>query len=583
MSDQDSRDGGPRTELTRRAVLGSGLLGGALAIAGPALSGIAVAAPPERAQPVSGSAGSGPAAGSEAAAAPAPAAPFELEEVSIADLQAGLQSGKYTSRGLVEKYLARIESLDRQGPELRAVLETNPEALSVADALDAERKAKGPRGPLHGIPILLKDNIGTADRMTTTAGSLALAGSIPPRDAFVAQRLREAGAVLLGKTNLSEWANFRSTHSSSGWSGRGGQCRNPYALDRTPSGSSSGSAAATAAGYAAAAVGSETDGSIVSPSAACSLVGIKPTLGLISRSGVIPIAHSQDTAGPMARTVADAAVLLGAMTGIDPSDPETAASRGKAHGDYTRFLDAAGLRGARLGVARKRYMGYSPAADRLAEAAIDAMKRQGAVIVDPAYIDTAGQFDDTELEVLLYEFKADLDRYLAGLGAAAPVHSLFELIAWNDRHRAEEMPFFGQELFVRAQAKGPLTSPDYRKALAKNRRLSREKGIDATLAKHRLDAIVAPTGGPPWLIDLVNGDSDSGGSSSPAAVAGYASITVPIGYASGLPVGLSFIGGAFSEPTLLKLAFSLEQATKHRRPPQFRPTADLPRPAAPSA
>jgi amidase len=583
VSDQDSRDGGPRTELTRRAVLGSGLLGGALAIAGPALSGIAFAAPPERAQPVSGSAGSGPAQGSEAAAAPAPPPPFELEEVSIADLQAGLQSGKYTSRGLVEKYLARIESLDRQGPELRAVLETNPEALSAADALDAERKAKGPRGPLHGIPILLKDNIGTADRMTTTAGSLALAGAIPPRDAFVAQRLREAGAVLLGKTNLSEWANFRSTHSSSGWSGRGGQCRNPYALDRTPSGSSSGSAAATAAGYAAAAVGSETDGSIVSPSAACSLVGIKPTLGLISRSGVIPIAHSQDTAGPMARTVADAAVLLGAMTGIDPNDPETAASRGKAHGDYTRFLDAAGLRGARLGVARKRYMGYSPAADRLAEAAIDAMKRQGAVIVDPADIDTAGQFDDTELEVLLYEFKADLDRYLAGLGAASPVHSLFELIAWNDRHRAEEMPFFGQELFVRAQAKGPLTSPDYRKALAKNRRLSREKGIDATLAKHRLDAIVAPTGGPPWLIDLVNGDSDSGGSSSPAAVAGYASITVPIGYASGLPVGLSFIGGAFSEPTLLKLAFSLEQATKHRRPPQFRPTADLPRPAAPSA
>jgi amidase len=519
------------------------------------------------------------AAGADPAAAEPGAAPgsgsFELEELSIAELQAGLASGRWTARSLAEAYLARIEALDRQGPALRAVLEVNPEALAAADALDAERKAKGGRGPLHGIPILLKDNIATADRMQTTAGSLALAGSKVPRDAFIVARLRSAGAVLLGKTNLSEWANFRSSHSSSGWSGRGGQCRNPYVLDRTPSGSSSGSGTAAAANLAAAAVGSETDGSIVSPAAAASLVGIKPTVGLLSRAGIVPISHTQDTAGPMTRTVADAAALLGAMTGVDERDEATRASHGKALTDYTKFLDANGLKGARIGVARKRYTGYSPATDRLFEAALDIMKRQGAVIVDPADIATAADLGKPEFTVLLYEFKADLNRYFSELGPEAPVHTLAEAIAFNTAHRAEEMPYFGQEIFEQAQAKGPLTEKAYRGALAKCRRLSRQQGIDATLAKHKLDAIVAPTQGPVWLIDLVNGDSEGGGSSTPAAVAGYPSITVPAGTFAGLPVGLSFIGAAWSEPALIRLAYAYEQATKHRRPPRFLPSADL--------
>jgi len=559
----DRRDGSQGKErekggLTRRGFLGAGVVGGALALTGPALPRLAAAEAAE------GKAG-------DREAPPA----FELAEATIAELQAGMQAGRHTARSLTESYLGRIEALNLKGPELRHVLEVNPEALAIADALDAERKAKGPRGPLHGIPILLKDNISTADKMTTTAGSLALEGSIPAHDAFVAARLRAAGAVLLGKTNLSEWANFRSQHSSSGWSGRGGQCRNPYALDRSPSGSSSGSGVAAATSSAAAAIGSETDGSIVSPSAACSLVGIKPTLGLLSRSGIIPIAHSQDTAGPMARTVADAAVLLSILAGIDADDAATKAGAGKAAADYTKFLDPQGLKGARIGVARQRYFGYSQVTDRVIEAALDAMKQQGATIVDPADIVTAGQFDDSEFDVLLYEFKADLDRYLAGLGSAAKVHSLKDVIDFNERERAKEMPWFGQDTMILAQAKGPLTSAKYKKALAKDHLLSRAKGIDATLKKHRLDAIVAPTGGPPWLIDLVDGDSPGGGSSTPAAVAGYPSITVPAGFAHGLPIGLSFIGPAWSEPKLLKLAYAFEQATKHRRPPQFRPSADL--------
>ena len=500
--------------------------------------------------------------------------PFELEEVTIAELQRGMQSGKYSARAIAEKYLERIEETDKRGPAINSVIEINPEAIEIADALDKERKAKGLRSPLHGIPVLVKDNIDTADRMATTAGSLALEGSRPPKDAFIAGRLREAGAVILGKTNLSEWANFRSTHSTSGWSGRGGQTRNPYVLDRNPCGSSSGSGAAVAASLAAVAVGTETDGSIVCPSSANSIVGIKPTLGLVSRSGIIPIAHSQDTAGPMARTVTDAAVLLGALTGIDSRDPVTEQSRGKSFADYTKFLDPAGLRGARIGVARK-FFGFSEKVDRLMQTAIDEMKRQGAVIIDPADVATAGKFDDSEFEVLLYEFKADLNSYLASLGAQSRVKSLKEIIEFNEKNKEKEMPYFGQEIFIRAEAKGPLTSKAYKAALAKNLRLSRAEGIDAVMLKHNLDALVAPTGGPPWPTDLINGDHFAGASSTPAAVAGYPNINVPAGYIFGLPVGISFFGRAYSEPTLIKLAYAFEQATSLRRPPKFLPTVDL--------
>ena len=502
--------------------------------------------------------------------------PSELEEATVAELQAGMASGKYTSRSITALYLQRIEALDKKGPGLRSVLETNPDALAQAAALDAERKAKGPRGPLHGIPILVKDNVATRDRMQSTAGSLALVGVAPPRDAFLVERLRAAGAVLLGKTNLSEWANFRSTHSSSGWSGRGGQCRNPYALDRTPSGSSSGSGVAVAASLCAAAIGTETDGSIVSPSTCCSIVGIKPTVGLVSRAGVIPIAHNQDTAGPMARTVADAATLLGALSGVDPRDDATAASAGHSASDYSAALDPAGLKGARLGVCRSHFMGYSPGTDAVMEGAIDALKRLGAVIVDPADIATAGQFDDSEFAVLLYEFKADLNRYLAEWAPGATAKTLADLIAFNDRNKGQEMPYFGQEIFTQAEAKGPLTDQDYLRALDKNHLLARTQGIDPVMAEHQLDALVAPTGGPPSLIDLVNGDPGGGGSfSGPAAVAGYPHVTVPMGYVAGLPVGLSFVGRPWSEAVLIKFAYAYEQATKARRPPKFLPTAVL--------
>ena len=509
------------------------------------------------------------------------AASTDVEEATIADLQQRMQAGRETSRSLVEKYLARIEALDRQGPALRSVLETNPEALAIADQLDAERKSRGPRGPLHGIPILIKDNIATADRMQTTAGSLALAGSKPPKDAFVVERLRKAGAVILGKTNLSEWANFRSTHSSSGWSGRGGQTKNPYALDRNPSGSSSGSGAAIAASLAAVAVGTETDGSIVSPSSNNSLVGIKPTLGLVSRSGIVPIAHSQDTAGPMARTVADAATLLAAMSDVDPDDAATRVprpARGQAPTDYSTVLDANGLRGARIGVVRDKLFGYSAAADRLADAAIARMKELGATIVDPVKIPTLGKFGDNEFEVLLFEFKADLNKYLTWLGPASPVHSLKELLAFNSAHAEQELPYFGQEILTMADKKGPLTDPKYKAALASNRQRARALGIDAAMTTHKLDALVSPTGGVPWLIDLVNGDSSGGNAEAPStitSVAGYPHITVPAGYFRGLPLGVSFFGRAWSEPTLIKLAYAYEQATKHRKPPAFAPTADL--------
>jgi amidase len=498
----------------------------------------------------------------------------DLEEVTIAGLQQQMIYGEVSARTLAEAYLKRIEEVDRQGPRLNSVIEINPDALDIAVALDKERKEKGVRGPMHGIPVLIKDNIDTADRMKTTAGSLALVNSKPLRDAYVAQRLRGSGAVILGKTNLSEWANFRSTHSTSGWSGRGGQTRNPYALDRNPCGSSSGSGVSVAANLCTVAVGTETDGSIVCPSSANSLVGIKPTVGLVSRAGIIPISHSQDTAGPMARTVTDAAILLGVLAGIDERDSATSASRGKSFKDYTKFLDLDGLRGARIGVARKSF-GFNDKVDKLMEDAIKTMKGLGAVIVDPADIVTNGKFDDSEFDVLLYEFKEGLNGYLAGLGPNAPLHSLKEIIDFNEKNKVTEMPYFGQEIFIKAQEKGPLTSKAYRLALAKNHRMSRAEGIDATLSKHRLDAIIAPTGGPAWNTDLVNGDHFGGGSSTPAAVAGYPNITVPAGYVFGLPVGISFFGRAYSEPMLIKLAYSYEQATRLRHPPQFLPETDL--------
>jgi len=511
---------------------------------------------------------------------PHAAVSFDLEEATIADLQHRMETGQDTSRSLVDKYLARIDALDRNGPGLRSVLEINPDARDIANLLDTERRAGRVRGPLHGIPVMVKDNIATHDRMMTTAGSLALAGTPAPKDAFVVERLRAAGVVILGKTNLSEWANFRSTHSSSGWSGRGGQTKNPYALDRSPSGSSSGSAVAVAANLITIAVGTETDGSIVSPSNVNSLVGIKPTLGLVSRSGIVPIAHSQDTAGPMTRTVADAALLLGAMAGADPADDATSAADSRGRRDYSASLVRDGLRGARIGVVRNRLFGSSPAADTLAEAAIADMKREGAVIVDPAPIPTLGTFDDSELDVLLFEFKADLSRYFGLLGTTTSMRSLADLITFNDSHKNEELRYFGQELVVTAQGKGPLSDAKYRAALARNQLLAREQGIDATMTKYKLDALVAPTGGPAWLIDLVNGDGGTAAAPGPStvtSVAGYPHITVPMGFVGGLPVGVSFFGRAWSEPTLIKLAYAYEQATKHRRRPTFAASADLAR------
>ena len=494
--------------------------------------------------------------------------PFELDEITIAELQNCMQSGRFTARSLVEKYTARIEGIDKNGPAVNAVIELNPDAEAIADALDQEFKAKGPRGPLHGIPVLIKDNIDTADRMMTTAGSLALVGSKPPKDSFVAQKLRAAGAVILGKTNLSEWANIRSSHSTSGWSGRGGLTKNPYALDRNPCGSSSGTGVGISANLAAVGIGTETDGSIVCPSSSNGLAGIKPTVGLVSRSGIIPISHSQDGAGPMCRTVRDAAILLGVLTGVDPEDSATAASAGKSQTDYAQYCDPNGLKGARIGVARK-YFGFSDTVDALMEQSLDVMRKQGATLVDPADIETLGKFDDTELLVFMYELKADLNAHLQRLGSSAPVRTLKDIIEFNDRNRLKEMPYFGQDLFLKAEEKGPLTEKAYLDALAKNYQLARTEGIDATMDKHHLDALVAPIGGPAWLTDLVNGDHSAGGSSNAAAVAGYPNINVTAGLIFGLPVGISFFGRAWSEPTLIRLAYSFEQATKGRQGPRF--------------
>ena len=536
--------------MNRRRFIRSSLIAGSVGAYG--------CAPPPLQDNKSNSSGKQPSSGS----------PFELEETTIAALQDGMKSGKYSARSITELYLKRIAELDKQGPSLHSVIETNPDALSIADALDAERKAKGPRGPLHGVPILLKDNIDTADKLTTTAGSLALAGSIAPQDSFIAAKLRAAGAVVLGKANLSEWANIRSNRSSSGWSARGGQCKNPYALDRNPCGSSSGSGVATSANLTAISIGTETDGSIVCPSSTCGVVGIKPTVGLISRAGVIPISHTQDTAGPMCRTVTDAAIVLGVLTGVDPRDSATTASQGHAQTDYTSFLDPNGLKGKRIGVSRSDF-GFNPQVDKLMTDVIEVLKKQGAEVVDPANIDSMKKLGDAENTVLLYELKADLAAYFATLGPTAPVKSLKDVIDFNEKNADKELVYFGQELFTQAEANGPLTDKKYLDALAKCRRLSRDEGIDVVMNAAKLDAILAPANGPAWTTDHINGDHFVGGSSTPAAVAGYPNITVPCGYVGGLPIGVSFFGRAWSEPTLIQIAFAFEQATKHRKPPAF--------------
>ena len=530
-----------------------------------------------KASGTAGAAGALAGAGTVANAAGAMAATdhdvpsFPFEEATIAELQAAMASGRLSSRRLTQAYLRRIRQIDLSGIQLNSVIEVNPDALDIARELDAERRQGKVRGPLHGIPILVKDNFATRDRMATTAGSLALLGAEVPRDAFVIRRLRRAGAVILGKANLSEWANFRSTQSSSGWSGRAGQCLSPYVLDHNPCGSSSGSGTATAANLAAVSLGTETDGSIVCPSSHNALVGIKPTLGLTSRSGVVPLAHSQDVTGPMARTVTDAATVLGAMTGVDPRDPATADSKGHSHRDYRRFLDPDGLRGARVGVWREGVFGASPEADVIGEAAIADLRRLGATVVDPADIPGVNDIGGPEFTVLLCEFKDDIAAYLSEL-RNTDMRTLADLIAFNEANAERELRWFGQEIFLQAEATGGTADPAYAEALATSKRLAQD-GIDQTLERFDLDAIFSLTASPPWTTDLVNGDHFLLGSSTPAAVAGYPNITVPAGFSFGeLPVGVNFIGRRWAEPTLLKLAYGYEQGTHHRHAPRFVPT-----------
>jgi amidase len=512
----------------------------------------------------------GPSGDEPAATVPA----FELDETTVAELQEAMGDGSMTARKIAELYLERIEAIDRNGPSLNSVIVTNPDALEIADRLDEERRSGSVRGSLHGIPVLLKDNIDTGDRMPTTAGSLALSGTIASRDSFVAARLREAGAVILGKTNLSEWANFRSERSSSGWSGVLGQTKNPYALDRNPCGSSSGSGVAVSANLATLAVGTETDGSVVCPSNANGIVGIKPTVGLVSRSGIVPIAHSQDTAGPMARSVRDAAILLTAMAAEDPDDPATTDVAAGRHDDYSKFLDEGALAGKKIGVWRER-LGFHERVDAVMESALEAMRAAGADLVDPVELPGVRDVGEHEYEVLLYEFRTNIEKYLAGRGADTTVRTLEELIAFNEANREREMPYFEQEIFLKAIEKGPLTDSAYIEARAACLRLTRDEGIDKAVGEHGLDAIVGPTGGPAWVTDLVNGDHFGGGSSRAAAVSGYPSVTVPAGFVHGLPVGISFVGPAWSEPTILAIAYAFEQVTGARRPPRYRSTAEL--------
>lgn len=507
-------------------------------------------------------------------AASATARRFAFAEVTFGEMAEGMANGRWTAESILESYLAEIRAIDRDGPSVNTILELNPDALSIAQALDLERAEKGPRGPLHGIPILVKDNIGTADKMHTSAGSLALAESFAPRDAFVVEKLRAAGCVILGKANMSEWANARGRGSVGGWSGRGRLTKNPYALDRSAGGSSSGTAAAVSANLVAAALGTETMGSIVNPAALCGIVGIKPTVGLVSRAGIIPVSFTQDTAGPMCRTVRDAAILLTAIAGRDPQDSHTEAAATRADRDYTRFLDPDGLRGARIGVARNLF-GNSLVADRVIERALNSMQDAGAVLVDPADIETAEAIWGFDAEVLSYELKASLNQYLAALGPTSPVKSLGDLIAFNKRNSDRELAWFGQETFEYAQQKGPLTDPNYVSALALVRQLARTQGIDATIARHKLTAIVAPTQSPAWLTDMLLGDNTVLGSFVTAAAAGYPSISVPAGEVAGLPVGILFMGPAWSEGTLLKLAYGFEQEVRARRIPTFQPTIQM--------
>ncbi len=500
---------------------------------------------------------------------------FELSEATISGLTDAMASGHYTSRQICEKYLERIASIDQIEGGLNAVIELNPDALSIADKLDQERADGQLRGALHGIPIMIKDNIDTGDQMMTTAGALALVGSRAPRDAHIVEMLRKAGCVLLGKTNLSEWANFRSNRSSSGWSGRGRQTRNPFALDRNPCGSSAGSGAAVSANLCAITIGTETDGSIICPSSTNGVVGIKPTVGLWGRSGIIPISATQDTAGPMARTVADAATLLGALSGVDPRDDRTKESIGKSYSDYTQFLNVDGLKGKRIGVLRGRF-GRHEDIDREMEKALEAIRHLGAELVDPIKLKSSREIGNSEYQVLLYEFKEGVNRYLANLGDSAPVKTLQDVIDFNLAHADESMPYFGQEILLEAQEKGGLDEAEYRNALSSMKKAAREDGIDATLREHNLDAIVAPSGGPAWTTDLITGDHGLGGSSGPAARAGYPNITVPAGYVHGLPVGLSFFSTAYREPELIAMAYAFEQATGARRAPTLPATLQLP-------
>lgn len=493
---------------------------------------------------------------------------FELNEVTVKILQQKMESGEFTAEQITQLYLDRIEAIDKNGPKLNAVLEVNPEALSIAKSLDEERSAGNVRGPLHGIPVLIKDNIDTADQMMTTAGALAMMGNIAQKDAYIVKKLREAGVVLLGKTNLSEWANFRSTRSSSGWSSRGGQCHNPYILDRNPCGSSSGSGIAASANLCAIAIGTETNGSIVCPSSANGLVGIKPTVGLWSRSGIIPISFTQDTAGPMARTVADAATLLGACTGVDANDSKTANSQGKFYQDYTQFLEAEALNGARIGIMRP-YMGFHEEVDAELESAFEAMRKKGATLVEideePAEWKGLGA---AGYEVLLYEFKDGVNKYLKTASPDSAVKTVKDIIEFNKANADKAMPYFKQEILEEAAKRGNLNTQEYKDFVAKTVSQSR-KGIDRLLRELNIQAIVAPTGGPAWCTNLINGDHFGGGSSSPAARAGYPNISVPAGFVHGLPIGLSFFGTAFSEPTLIKLVYAFEQATKLRKAPEF--------------
>src|SRR2546422_9034435 len=496
---------------------------------------------------------------------------FKVEEATIVDFQVAMHAGRLDSESLVRLYLRRIQDIDRSGPMLRSVQEINPDAIPIARALDGGRRARGPRGLLHGIPVLLKDNIATADKMETTAGALALLGARPREDSTIAQKLRQAGAVILGKASMSEWAYFKSTPGSSGWSARSGQARNPYVLNRTPCGSSSGSAIAVAANLVTVSIGTETDGSIVCPGGGNGVLGIKPTVGLTSRAGVIPISATQDTVGSFGRTVADAAAVLTALAGVDPRDPATRASAGQVRTDYIQYLESTGLSGARIGVPREGYFGYSPRADALTNQAIEVLRERGAVIVDPVKIPNFDRAALTaaEITVLLYEFKAGVNAYLAGLAPGAQVRTLDDIIEFNKRHVGDNLPFFGQELLVRAQAKGGLDDPEYLEALEKCRRLGGREGFDVAMNENRLDAMVAPTTTPAWPIDLVNGDQFRGSSAKSAALTGYPLVSVPAGNAQGLPVGITFMGRAWSEPTLIKLPYAFEPATKARRPTQY--------------